>query len=48
MLSAEEAKKETANNNQTFNFTFNSPKQLSTAEAKREAVRAYRDMVTGF
>ena len=48
VLSAEEAKKETANNNQTFNFTFNSPKQLSTAEAKREAVRAYRDMVTGF
>lgn len=49
VLTADESeKKETQSSNNTYNFTFNSPKQLSTAEARREATRAYRDMLLGF
>lgn len=34
--------------NSTYNFTFNSPKALTPAEANKEAKRAYRDMALAF
>ena len=36
------------NNNQSYNFTFNSPKAITPAEANRQAKRAYRDLQLGF
>lgn len=37
-----------ASNGSTYNFTFNSPKELSISDANRQARRAYNEMVLGF
>lgn len=49
VLTAQEVKRGKINTGgNTFNFTFNSPKAITPAEANRQAKRAYRDLQLGF
>ena len=49
VLGAVEAQRETQEAAQNYyNFTFNSPKEISPAEANKQAKRAYRDLQLGY